>query len=165
MLIEIRKATPGDIAAITEIYNEAVLTTDATFDTLPKTVEEQTTWFESHGSKNPVLVAEANHQVCGWASLSQWSTRCAYENTAEISLYVKEHSRNNGIGKALMEAVLLEGEKVGLHTVLSRITSGNTVSINLHRQFGFEHVGTMKEVGRKFGKMLDVCVMQKIFKT
>ncbi len=164
MSLTVRKATPGDLEAITEIYNEAILTTDATFDLEPKTVAEQKPWFDAHGPRNPILVAEVDGAVCGWASLSQWSTRCAYTDTAEISLYVKQAYHHRGIGKRLMEAVLVEGERVGLHTVLSRITSGNEVSIRLHQQFGFEHVGTMKEVGRKFDIMLDVCLMQKIYR-
>ncbi|MCX6003822.1 MAG: GNAT family N-acetyltransferase [Chloroflexi bacterium] len=165
MIPEIRKATPSDVTGIAEIYNEAILTTDASFDVEPKTIEEQERWFEEHGSKNPILVAEINGRVVGWASLSQWSNRCAYSNTAEISLYIKDGFRNRGIGKKLMRIILAEGEKVGLHTIITRITSGNIISVNLHKQFGFENVGVMKEVGKKFGKLLDVCIMQKIYKS
>jgi L-amino acid N-acyltransferase len=163
MVSDIRKAVLADIPAITEIYNEAILTTDATFDNEPKTIAEQRKWFRAHGARNPIIVAEINGEVVGWASLSEWSTRCAYADTAEISLYVKETLRNCGIGKSLMRAVLSEGKKAGLHTIISRITSGNDVSIQLHRQFGFEHIGVMKEVGKKFGRLLDVCIMQKIY--
>ena len=163
MSIKIRKATSKDIPAITEIYNEAILTTDATFDIEPKSIEEQTDWFNAHGAKNPIFVAETDGKVCGWASLSQWSTRCAYSDTAEISLYIKETCRKQGIGKRLMAVILAEGEKIGLHSILSRITGENTVSIYLHEQFGFEHIGTMREVGKKFGRLLDVCMMQKIY--
>lgn len=160
----IRKAVPADIPAITEIYNEAILTTDATFDNDPKTIAEQTKWFEEHSTRNPIVVAGVNGKVVGWASLSQWSTRCAYADTAEISLYVTEEYRKHGIGKRLMQVVLDEGKEAGLHTVISRITASNAVSIALHRQFDFEDVGIMKEVGRKFGKLLDVLMMQKIYR-
>jgi L-amino acid N-acyltransferase YncA len=164
MPLIIRKATAADIKAITEIYNEAILNTDATFDMEPKTIAEQEAWFDTHGPKNPVLVAEIDGVICGWASLSQWSTRCAYTDTAEISLYVKQAYHRQGIGKYLMETALSEGKRIGLHTILSRITSGNEISIHLHQQFGFEHIGTMKEVGKKFGRMLDVCMLQKIYR-
>jgi L-amino acid N-acyltransferase len=163
MTPEIRRATSKDIPAITEIYNEAILTTDASFDTEPKTIKEQRKWFKEHGPRNPILVAEIGNDVVGWASLSQWSDRCAYADTAEISLYIKEAFRNQGIGKSLIPAILTEGKKAGLHTVIARITSSNSVSLNLHKQFGFENIGTMREVGRKFGKLLDVCMMQKIY--
>ncbi len=162
MLI-IRPARPDDLNAITKIYNEAILTTDATFDTEPKTDEEQRTWFINHGPKNPILVAELDSTVVGWASLSDWSDRCAYSDTAEISLYVKENSRGKGIGKKLLEEIIQEGEKVGLHTIIARITTGNQQSIHLHENLGFEHIGVMREVGRKFGRLLDVLLMQKIY--
>jgi len=163
MALKIRPAKVKDLAAITDIYNEAILTTDATFDTEPKTIAEQKAWFDDHGKKNPVIVAEADGAVRGWASLSKWSTRCAYEDTAEISVYVKQEWRGQGIGKRLMRDVLIAGKDAGLHTVLSRITSGNDVSIHLHEQYGFQHIGVMKEVGKKFERTLDVCMMQKIY--
>jgi phosphinothricin acetyltransferase len=163
MSLVIRKAQLKDLRAITDIYNEAILTTDATFDTGQKSLAEQKAWFDDHGPRNPVLVAVVDGKVCGWASLSKWSTRCAYEDTVEISVYVGQEYRGCGIGKKLMQEVLAAGDKTGLHAVISRITSGNTVSIRLHEQLGFEHIGVMKEVGKKFGRMLDVCMMQKIY--
>ena len=104
-----------------------------------------------------------NKKVVGWASLSEWSNRCAYSDTAELSVYVKDTFRSRGIGKQLVKAVLSEGEKAGLHTVLSRIAGDYQVSIHLHSQLGFEHIGVMKEVGKKFGQLLDVYMMQKIY--
>lgn len=146
------------------VIGRAVLAdTDATFDNEPKTIEERVKWFVEHGVRNPIVVAEVNGNVVGWASPRKWSTRCAYTETAEISLYVKESYCNQGIGKNLMQAVLNEGKKVGLHTVISRIACGNDVSIHLHRQFGFTGIGVMREVGKKFGKLLDVLMMQKIY--
>lgn len=163
MMPIIRKATESDVPAIAEIYNEAILTTTATFDLEPKDVSSQRKWFKAHGPRNPIFVAVKNNKVTGWASLSEYSTRCAYADTVELSLYVKENFRNQGIGKKLMRAILDEGQKAGLHTVISRITGGNDVSVQLHREFGFKDVGVMKEVGTKFGKLLDVYIMQKIF--
>jgi len=163
MPIVIRRAVTKDLKAITDIYNEAILTTDATFDTELKTAAEQKVWFADHGPKNPILVALSDGIVCGWASLSKWSTRCAYADTAEISVYVQESYRGHGVGQRLMKEILNEGETAGLHTVLSRITGGNIVSIHLHEKFGFVHIGIMREVGKKFDKILDVYMMQKIF--
>jgi len=162
-MLTIRQATLNDLDAITEIYNDAILKTVATFDTEPKTLEEQKSWFASHGPKYPILVAEQDGTIVGWASLSMWSDRCAYSDTAEISLYVEETHRGKGIGKKLLEAILQEGKKAGLHTVIARITAGNDISIRLAQSAGFEHIGVMKEVGRKFGKLLDVHLLQKIY--
>jgi phosphinothricin acetyltransferase len=163
LIPDIRKADVTDVPAITEIYNEAVLTTTATFDIEPKSVSSQREWFQAHGVKNPILVAVIVNDVIGWASLSEYSTRCAYADTAELSVYVKASFRNQGIGKKLMQAILDEGNKVGLHTVISRIAGGNEISVHLHKQFGFQDVGVMKEVGKKCGKLLDVYIMQKIY--
>jgi len=162
-IIKIRKAALEDIDGITKIYNEAILKTAATFDTEPKTIEEQKEWFISHGSKNSILVVEKNDIIVGWAALSIWSDRCAYSDTAEISLYIKEEHQNKGLGRRLLEAIVQEGQKANLHTVIARITEGNEVSVHLHESVGFFHIGVMKEVGYKFDKRLDVYLMQKIY--
>jgi len=154
----------NDLDEITGIYNEAILKTVATFDTRPKTVEEQKKWFIEHGPKNPILVTKQDGIVVGWASLSKWSDRCAYSDTAEISLYVQEEHRGKGFGAKLMDAIIQEGKKAGLHTIIARITEGNKQSVHLHKSVGFEHIGIMKEVGLKFGKRLDVYLMQKTYK-
>ena len=162
-MVKIRKAKLEDLNQITEIYNEAILTTNATFDTKPKTHKEQEIWFRDHGPKNPIIVAEQKGAIIGWASLSKWSDRCAYSDTVELSVYVREKHQRKGTGKKLIEAIIEEGEKINLHTAIARITEGNNSSINLHKSLGFFHIGVMKEVGFKFGKRLDVFVMQKIF--
>lgn len=164
-MLTVRPATLADLPAITEIYNEAIHKTTATFDTEPKTPEEQMVWFADHGPKYPILVAGENGIVVGWASLSKWSDRCAYSDTAEISLYVHEDHQGKGIGRKLLEAIVAEGQKAGLHTIIARIAEASEASIHLHKSVGFERIGTMKEVGRKFGKLLDVYLMQRIYKS
>jgi L-amino acid N-acyltransferase YncA len=163
LMIAIRPADWRDLEAITEIYNEAVLTTTGTFDTEPKTLDEQRSWFKHHGGKYPVVVAELNTVVIGWASLSRWSDRCAYTDTAELSLYVKQEYRRRGVGRKLMDAIVAEGRNAGLHSVLARIAEGNENSIRLHESVGFHVVGVMREVGRKFGQLLDVSLMQLVY--
>jgi len=163
-MLKIRNASIEDLDEITNIYNEAIQKTVATFDTKEKSIDEQKIWFQDHGSKNPMIVAEEDGNILGWAALSKYSTRCAYSDTAEISLYVREKHQGRGIGKKLMEKIIQKGEKAGLHVVLARITEGNEKSIYLHKSVGFEHVGIMKEVGIKFGKRLDVYLMQKLYK-
>ena len=162
MLI-IREAKREDLIAITEIYNDAIIKTVATFDTQPKSMEEQRVWFDKHNAKYPILVVEDQHQVVGWASLNMWSDRCGYSDTAEISLYIEEGHRNRGIGRKLLEAILKKGKNAGLHVVIARIAETNQTSVHLCENYGFIHIGTMREVGRKFGKLLDVHLMEKIF--
>jgi phosphinothricin acetyltransferase len=161
--LTIRQAISADLGQITEIYNDAIEKTTATFDTEPKTLEEQEAWFEEHDARHPILIAEQDGIIIAWTSLSQWSDRCAYSDTAEISLYVKEVHRGKGIGKQLMKAIIQEGKTAGLHTVIARIAGSNKTSADLCKSFGFQYIGTMKEVGNKFGKLLDVHLMQLIY--
>jgi phosphinothricin acetyltransferase len=158
----IRNAQPSDIEAITEIYNEAILTTTATFDIEPKSVSERSQWLMSHGDRHPVIVAELNGVVVGWASLSQWSDRSAYEDVAETSFYVKNGYRGRGVGRKLKEAIIDEARRLRFHTLIARVAEGGDVSLHLNESFGFVRVGTLKEVGRKFGRLLDVHILQKM---
>ncbi len=160
--VTIRKAALADVAAIAEIYNEAILTTTATFDTEPKTLEERTEWLQSHGERHPVLVAEVDGQVAGWASLSRWSDRPAYDVTAETSFYVHSKYRGRGIGRQLKAAIIEEACRLGYHSLIARVAEGSNESIHLNESAGFVNVGTLKQVGRKFGRLLDVHVMQKM---
>ncbi len=162
-MLTVRRAALPDLNAITEIYNAAILKTVATFDTEPKTDSEQKSWFDGHGPKYPILVAEQDGLIVGWASLSMWADRCGYADTAEASLYVREGYQGRGIGLRLNEAIIEEGRKAGLHTLIARIAEGNEVSIHLAEAAGFKHIGIMKEVGRKFGKLLDIHLMQLIY--
>jgi L-amino acid N-acyltransferase YncA len=162
-MISIRNASQEDQKVILDIYNDAVENTTATFDTDLRSYEKQLAWFASHKKNHPVIVAESENKIIGWASLSPWSDRCAYDTTVEVSVYVDKNFRAQGIGSMLLEWVTLEGKKVGNHTVLSRITQGNESSIHIHEKYGYRHVGVMKEVGFKFGKFLDVHMMQIIY--
>jgi L-amino acid N-acyltransferase YncA len=158
----IRGARLSDAAVIADIYNEAILTTTATFDTEPKTAEERSNWLQSHDDRHPILVSEAEGKVVGWASLTQWSDRPAYADTAESSFYVWSAYRGRGIGRKLKQAILDEARRLGFHTLIARITEGSAVSMHLNESTGYVHVGTLKEVGRKFGKLLDVHILQKM---
>ena len=160
----IRPAIESDIFAITDIYNEAILNTTATFDTETKSVDDRLAWFRNHDNKHPIIVAEIEGRIVGWGSLSRWSERVAYDTTAEASVYVHVDYRQKGIGKQLLEVLILEGERVGLHSIISRVTSENEVSMRLNEIFQFEKVGILKEVGRKFDRFLDVHIMQVVFK-
>jgi len=159
----IRPATLQDQPGILTIYNESVLNSTATFDTDPRTPEKQVEWFNRHKANHPVLVAEENGQIAGWASLSPWSDRCAYDSTVEVSVYLAPEHRGKGLGFQLLQLVTEAGRKAGNHTVISRISSDNLASIRIHEKAGYSMVGTMKEVGFKFGRFLDVVMMQIVF--
>jgi len=160
--IRIRKAELSDLEAITAIYNEAILATTATFDTEPKTAAERRHWFEAHDDRHPVIVAVLDGKVIGWASLSRWSERRAYDDTAETSSYIAGGFHGRGIGRKLKEAIIAEARRLGYHTLIARVVEGNGACLHLNEQAGFVHVGTMREVGRKFGRLLDVHILQKM---
>jgi L-amino acid N-acyltransferase len=160
--VVIRRAEISDAADIASIYNEAILTTVATFDTEPKSVEDRVAWLESHGDRHPVLVAVVDGKVVGWCSLSRWSERSAYDDTAETSFYVHSTHRGRGIGRRLKEAIVDEAHRLGFHTLIARVAEGSGESMHLNQSAGFTLVGTLKEVGRKFGRLLDVHIYQKI---
>lgn len=153
---------PTDAAAIADIYNEAILTTTATFDTEPKSVAERRDWLQAHDERHPVWVAEVGGKVVGWVSLSRWSDRRAYDDTGEISFYVHSTKRGQGIGRQLQEAMVNEAARLGYHTLIARVAEGSRESIHLQESTGFVHIGMLKEVGRKFGQILGVHIFQKM---
>lgn len=158
----LRRAERSDVAAIAEIYNEAILTTTATFDTEPKSIEERTKWLEAHDERHPVLVAVFDGKAIGWSSLTRWSDRSAYDDTAETSFYVHSAYRGRGIGRRLKEATIAEARRLKFHTLIARVAEGSLESIHLNESAGFEFVGTLRQVGRKFGRLLDVHIYQKL---
>ncbi len=157
----IRAAVEADLPAITEIYNQSVLRGTGTFDTEPKTAPQQLEWFRRHGPSHPVIVAEESGKIVGWASVTQYSDRCAYARTAEVSVYIDEGARGRGLGGVLLDAILVAAKKAGLLQILARITDGNEASLKLHDKRGFLRVGVLRQVGEKFGKVLDVNLLQK----
>jgi L-amino acid N-acyltransferase len=161
----IRDATLGDVAAILAIYNEQVLHGTATFDTEPKTEADHAPWFEKHDrARFPILVAEEDgpegKHIIGWARLYPWSDRCAYARTGENSVYVHKDWRGKAVARALMTELLARARRAGFRTILARIAEGNPPSTRLHRGLGFEPIGTMRRVGEKFGRILDVDMLQ-----
>ena len=160
--MNVRPATREDLPAILEIYNEAVLTTTASYDYEPRTLEHRTAWFEDHARGNyPVFVAvDADGRVIGWSSLSQFHDRMGYRFTTENSIYVAADQRGKGAGKLLLAPLLEAAKARGLHAILAVIDASNDASIRLHARFGFVEVGHFKQTGFKFGRWLDVVYME-----
>ena len=157
----VRAAEDGDLPAIADIYNDVVLNSTATFDVEPWTPEGQQRWLSEHRHPYVVLVAEQAVEVVGWAALKAFASKPAYRFTAENTVYVLAEMRGKGVGKTLLGRLLEAAAENGFRTVIARIAAPNPVSVRLHRRFGFRRVGVEREVGRKFGRWLDVVVMQK----
>jgi L-amino acid N-acyltransferase len=158
----IRKAEIKDLDAILDIYNDAVLNSTATFDIVPRSKEQQMLWFSEHDNKFGVIVFELNDKITGWASLSRWNERPAYQNTAENSVYVNKDFRRRGIGRELLAGIVNLARENGFHTIIARIAEGNKTSVKMHSEVGFKTIGVMKEAGCKFGRWIDVTLMQKM---
>ena len=107
-----------------------------------------------------MIVAVDGEDVLGWGSLSPFRTKAAYRYTTENSVYVREDQRGNGIGRLLLARLVAVASENGFRTVIARIAGDNPVSVRLHERQGFETVGIEREVGHKFGRWLDVVVMQ-----
>ena len=156
----IRDATLEDLPAIFAIYDEQVLHGTATFDTEPKPAAERREWVDAHPRERyPVIVAEEGGAVVGWARLTPWSPRRAYARTAENSVYVRKDARGRGAGRALLEALVARARAAGISVILARVADGNPASLRLHEALGFRPVGTMRRVGEKFGRVLDVTLL------
>jgi phosphinothricin acetyltransferase len=156
----IRPMREQDLPAVTEIYNEAVEKSTGTFDVEPKSAAEMKDWYQSHGAAHPALVAEEDGKVVGWATFSAWSGRCAYARSAEVSVYVASPARGRGLAGELLDALLAAGRAAGVKQALARITQDNDASLRLHARRGFVEVGRLRRVGEKFGRVLDVHILQ-----
>lgn len=158
-----RLADPDDAEATRGIYNLEVLETTVTFDLVPRSLDDQRSWIADHSGGHPAIVAVDDHDVVrGFASLSPFRPRAAYAPTVEDSVYVDRDSRGQGIGELLLRDLLGLATDHGFHSVMARIVGGHDTSIALHSRCGFEQVGCEREVGRKFGRWLDVVLMQKM---
>ena len=160
--MELRLARPDDAEATRTIYNAEVTGSTVTFDLVPRTLEEQRDWIEARSGAMAVVVAEADGEIVGFAALSPYRSRPAYSTTVEDSVYVHHDQRGNGVGRALLAELVEVAAARGFHTMMARIVGGHDASIGLHGSLGFEMVGIEKEVGRKFGRWLDVVLMQRM---
>jgi phosphinothricin acetyltransferase len=158
-----RLAVPDDAAAIRDIYNREISGSTVTFDLVPRTLETQRAWIATHSGAHPAVVAlDGTGAVVGFGSLSPYRDRPAYATSVEDSVYVRHDARGHGVGRALLVELVRLATAHGFHTVLARVVGSHEVSIALHRTCGFELVGIEREVGRKFGRWLDVALMQRL---
>jgi L-amino acid N-acyltransferase len=161
--MEVRAARMDDAEAIREIYNREVTGSTVTFDLVPRTLEEQHAWLAEHAGAHPAVVAvDDGGRVVGFGSLSPYRSRPAYSTSVEDSVYVDEAARGQGVGRVLLDELVRLAGGHGFHVVMARIVGGHDASIALHKACGFEIVGVEKEIGRKFGRWLDVVLMQRL---
>lgn len=161
--VQIRDAEPGDLPTITEIHNHAVVHTTAIWNEDAVDVADRGAWLADRtGRGYPVIVAVDETGVLGYASYAQWRPHSGYRQTVEHSVYVRGDQRGRGIGTTLMTALIARARAAGIHVMIGGIESGNTASIVLHQKLGFAEVGRMPQVGAKFGRWLDLSMLQLI---
>lgn len=160
----IRRAEANDIEQLMDIYNDAIAHTTATFDIDLKSYADRKAWFDAHTGKYIIFVYEEKKQIAGYVSLSRYRERAAFDNTAEISIYIRPEYQSRHIGAQLMQAVLeFAKHHKDIETVVSLITSDNARSIYLHEKFGFHYCGQIRNAGKKFGKCLHLNAYQISF--
>ncbi|MEI8242907.1 MAG: N-acetyltransferase family protein [bacterium] len=160
--MQIRHATPADLPAINAIYNHYVLHSTCTYQLEAETNADRLAWFERHGAAHPVIVAEQEHRVVGWGSLSPYRTREAYRRTVENSVYVRQGCQRQGIGSRLLADLITRATAIGHHAIIAGIDSEQVGSLVLHVRHGFVEVGRLREVGFKHGRWLDVVYMERL---
>jgi phosphinothricin acetyltransferase len=167
MSVVIRLAERRDAEGIRAIHNHYVTESTAMLDLVPRTLDEQVDWIDEHAGGHPAVVAvirgeDGTERVVGFGSLSPFRSRPAYATTVENSVYVLPAHQREGIGRMVLDELVRLAQTHGFHSVVARITGDNDASIALHEACGFEIVGTEREVGRKFGRWLDVVEMQRL---
>ncbi len=160
--VSIRPANPDDAAAIGRIYGHYVLHGTAPFEEEPPTAREMRARLERLLARNmPVLLAETDGRVVGYAHAGPYRDRAAYRHTVEDSVYLAPGHEGRGIGGLLLARLIEECRARGFRQVISIIGgSENRASVALHRRAGFRLVGVFERVGVKFGRELDTVLMQ-----
>lgn len=163
-LIECTEEYSSQILAI---YNDAILNTTALYDYQPWTMETMKTWFDYKREHNYPVIGIVNDEgvLMGFGSYGQFRVRPAYKYTIENSLYVHRDFRGQGLGKILLQQIIEHATRQHYHCIIAVIDAQNELSVGLHQAFGFENVGTFKQVGYKFGQWLDATFMQLLLPT
>lgn len=158
----IRPVRLTDAEAITGIYNPFITQTTISFETQPLTAEEMRQRIAEISSSYPYFVCEKSGQVCGYCYVHAWKERKAYAHTLEVTIYLAPSAQGHGVGVEMLRQLIDASRQCGAKVLIACITGGNDRSIRLHRSLGFEQVSCFKNVGYKFGKLLDVVDLELI---
>lgn len=160
----IRDALETDLPALRDIFNDAVLNTTAIWMDNVVDLANRQAWFAARAQQGyPILVAESpTGEVVGYASFGDWRPFDGFCHTVEHSVYIRADQRGKGLGPQLLTALIERAKSCDKHVMVAAIESGNAASIGLHQRLGFAITGQMPQVGRKFGRWLDLTFMQLI---
>ncbi|MEU1518588.1 N-acetyltransferase family protein [Streptomyces sp. NPDC005811] len=158
--VTVRPARPGDAEAVRAIRNHAVATSTALWTDTPQSPADGAAWLAAHLERGSAFVAEVDGEVAGYAVYGPWRELDGYRDTVEDSVYVREGRHGLGIGSALLGALVAAAREAGHHVMIAAIETENTASVRLHERFGFQDAGTLREVGVKFGRRLDLTLLR-----
>jgi len=161
--ITIRRAEQGDLPALLDIYNHYVVNTPVTFDLEPRTLAQRREWLDQFApsGKYQCFVAARGGRAIGWVCSARFKEKDAYATSIETSIYVAPGEGGKGLGRRLYGTLFdaLKGQDI--HRAFGGVTQPNEASVALHKSVGFEHIGTYREIGRKFGRFWDVALYLK----
>ena len=158
--LRIRDALESDLPAIIEIYNATVPTRIVTAELEPTTVEARLPWFREHSpNQYPFWAAESDGQVIGWLDFKKFLPRCAYRGTAEISVYVHEKFRRQGVARRLLEEAIARAPLLGIDAIVGLIFGHNQPSLKLFERLGFERWGLLPRIAQLDGNKRDLVIM------
>ncbi|WP_206506318.1 GNAT family N-acetyltransferase [Streptomyces chrestomyceticus] len=163
--VQVRTATEADLGSLTDLYNHYVRETPITFDTEPFTPEQRRSWLLSHPEDGPHRLLVARGRTCrsllGYVTSTPFRIKPAYATSVEVSVYCAREAVGRGVGTLLYKALFEALADEDVHRAYAGIALPNEASVRLHTRFGFRHVGTYGEVGRKFGRYWDVAWYEK----
>jgi len=161
--IAVRFAALEDAPAICTIYNQGIEDRVATLETELRDADERRRWLAARGTRYPVIVAESRGQTVGWASLNSFNPRRAYDHVADLSVYVERSWRGKGVGRVLLERLIVLGRDRGFHKLVLACFPTNKAGVALYERVGFTPVGVYREQGLLDGQWVDVLVMERVF--
>jgi phosphinothricin acetyltransferase len=164
-MTQTRIATAADLPAIQAIYNQGIADRRATLDSDPKSDADIREWYARHDARYVVIVAEREGRIAGWACLSPYSHRCAYDGVAELSVYVERGARGSGVGSELLEAIEDHARRGDFHKIVLFALAINDAGERLYAKMGYRDVGVFREQGRLDGRYVDVVAKEKIVET
>jgi phosphinothricin acetyltransferase len=159
----IRDAASRDLSGILAIYNEVIATSTAIYRDEPTSLDERGAWLQGRLAKGfPVLVAVDASEVLGFSSFGEWRAAPGYRHTVEHTVHVSGTRRGAGIGRTLVEGLIPRAVAMGKHVMIGGIDAENEASLRFHARLGFEEVARFRQVGRKFGRWLDLVFVQRL---
>ena len=162
MTITIRPAAAADAEAICTIHNQGITDRLATLDTALGTTAERRSWIADRDERHPVIVADVNATVVGWASLNRFNPREAYDHVADFSVYVERNWRGKGVGRRLLDRLVGIARGFGYHKMVLAALNHNAAGVALYTSAGFTRVGVYREQGQLDGRWVDVLLMEKL---